>query len=121
MIAYHIGLYYGADMAAGAAAVGSTMAFATLCLSRLMHGFNTKAEHPVIFTKEMFNNRYLNLSFIAGFLLLAAVLLIPPLAPLFKVATLTPVLYGIIVVCAAMNIVEIQAIKAIRTYLKKSK
>ena len=121
MIAYHIGLSAGAGMAAGSAAVGATMAFATLCLSRLMHGFNNKAEHPVLFTREMFNNRYLNLSFIAGFLLLSAVLLIPPLAPLFKVAALTPALYGTIVACAAMNVIEIQAIKAIRTYLRRKK
>ncbi len=121
MIAFHIGLNAGAGMAAGSAAVGTTMAFATLCLSRLMHGFNSKADHPVLFTREMFNNRYLNLSFLAGFLLLSAVLLIPPLAPLFKVAVLTPALYGTIIACSAMNIVEIQAIKAIRTYLRKKR
>ena len=117
--AFHVGLHYGASMAAGAAAVGSTMAFATLCLSRLMHGFNSKADHPVIFTKEMFNNKYLNISFLVGFLLLSAVLLLPPLEPLFQAATLTPMLYGVIIVCAAMNVVEIQIIKAIRTHLRK--
>ena len=121
MIAFHTGLYYGAGMAAGAAAVGSTMAFATLCLSRLMHGFNSKADHPVLFQKEMFNNRYLNLSFLVGFALLSAVLLLPPLKPLFKVVTLTPMLYGVIIGCAAMNVVEIQVIKAIRTHLKKKR
>ena len=121
MIAFHVGLHYGAGMAAGAATVGSTMAFATLCLSRLMHGFNSKADHPVLFRKEMFNNRYLNLSFLVGFALLSAVLLLPPLEPLFKVATLTPMLYGVIIGCAAMNVVEIQVIKAIRTHLKKKR
>ena len=97
------------------------MAFATLCLSRLMHGFNSKADHPVLFQKEMFNNRYLNLSFLVGFALLSAVLLLPPLKPLFKVVTLTPMLYGVIIGCAAMNVVEIQVIKAIRTHLKKKR
>lgn len=114
MIAFHVGLYYGANMASGAEAVGSTMAFAALCLSRLMHGFNNKADHPVLFTREMFNNAYLNISFLVGFLLLSAVLLAPPLGPLFKVVTLTPILYGVIVICAALNVVEIQLIKAIR-------
>ena len=28
-------------------------------------------------------------------------------------------LYGVIIVCAAMNVVEIQIIKAIRTHLRK--
>ena len=73
----------------------------------------------MIFTKEMFNNKYLNISFLVGFLLLSAVLLLPPLEPLFQAATLTPMLYGVIIVCAAMNVVEIQIIKAIRTHLRK--
>ena len=117
ILAYHIGLYCGAGMAAGAPAVASTMAFATLCLSRLIHGFNCKAEHPVLFTREMFNNRYLNLAFLAGFLLLSAVLFLEPLAPLFHTVPLTPMLYGVIAGCAAMNLLEIQLIKAIRSRL----
>ena len=121
MVAFHVGLNSGAAMAAGAASVGSTMAFATLCLSRLMHGFNNKADHPVLFKKEMFNNRYLNISFFVGVLLLSAVLLVPPLEPLFQTATLTPLLYGVVVGCAAMNVVEIQLIKAIRTSIRNRK
>lgn len=119
MIAFHIGLRCGAALPDGGAAVGMTMAFATLCLSRLVHGFNSKAEHPVLFTREMWNNRYLNLSFLAGFALLAIVLLVPPMQQLFSVAALTPLLYGTIIVCASMNLIEIQAIKTIRTHWKQ--
>lgn len=66
-----IAFYMGLNISTQAA---STMAFATLCLSRLFHGFNSKSERPVLFKKEMFNNKYLNGSFIIGFVLLNAVI-----------------------------------------------
>ena len=43
----------------GGAALASTMAFGTLCTSRLVHGFNCKSNHPVIFTRRFFNNIFL--------------------------------------------------------------
>lgn len=71
IIAFHIGL------ASGGAAVASTMAFATLCLSRLFHGFNCKSGRPVLFTRAFWNNKFLLGAFAVGALLLAAVLLDP--------------------------------------------
>ena len=41
------------------AVMASTMAFGTLCMSRLVHGFNCKDDKPVIFSKRFFNNKYL--------------------------------------------------------------
>ena len=49
--------------------LGMTMAFATLCMSRLFHGFSAKADEPVIFTKRMFNNKFGIGAFAAGILL----------------------------------------------------
>ena len=46
------------NMQSGALA-GSTMAFGTLCMARLIHGFNCKSEKPVLFTKKFFNKLYL--------------------------------------------------------------
>ena len=43
----------------GNAVLASTMAFGTLCSSRLVHGFNCKANKPIIFTKRFWNNIYL--------------------------------------------------------------
>lgn len=83
MLAYHLGLRESGAKAA------STMAFATLCLSRLVHGFNSKSNHPVIFTREMINNKYLWEAFLVGFLLLNCVLLIPGLHGVFAVADLS--------------------------------
>ena len=38
-------------------AVGSTMAFATLCLARLFHGFNCRGDKS-IFSIGLLSNRY---------------------------------------------------------------
>lgn len=48
------------------ALLGSTYAFGTLCLARLFHGFNCKSDHPVIFTKVFFNNKWLQRAFVLG-------------------------------------------------------
>ena len=101
IIAFHIGL------ASGGAAVASTMAFATLCLSRLFHGVNCKSGHPVLFTRAFWNNKFLLGAFAVGALLLAAVLLIPPLEPLFQVAELSIGLVGCIVGLAFGSMVVI--------------
>lgn len=45
MIAFYVGFLRNAEVA-------STMAFSTLCLSRLVHGFNCKSDKPVWFTKR---------------------------------------------------------------------
>ena len=106
--AFHIGL------ASGGAATGSTMAFATLCLSRLFHGFNCKADRPVVFTRAFWNNRYLLGAFVVGALLLSAVLLIPALEPLFQVAQLSAGLVGAIVGLSLGSMAVIQLLKALR-------
>ena len=106
--AFHIGL------ASGGAATGSTMAFATLCLSRLFHGFNCKADRPVVFTRAFWNNRYLLGAFVVGALLLSAVLLIPALEPLFQVAQLSAGLVGAIVGLSLGSMAVLQLLKALR-------
>ena len=52
-IAFLIGLNESGSL------LGSTLAFGTLCTSRLVHGFNCKSNKPVIFTNRFFNNVYL--------------------------------------------------------------
>ena len=106
--AFHIGL------ANGGAAVGSTMAFATLCLSRLFHGFNCKDARPVLFTRTFWNNKYLLGAFAVGAALLAAVLLVPFLKPLFQVAQLSLGLIGVIVGLSLGSMLVIQLLKLIR-------
>ena len=111
-----IAFYLGLNISTQAA---STMAFATLCLSRLFHGFNSKSERPVIFKKEMFNNKYLNGSFIIGFVLLNAVVLVPFLQPAFRTVSVGTANLIWIYVLAFINIPEIQFIKFIKSKLIK--
>ena len=101
------------------ALLGSTMAFGALCVGRLVHGFNCKGAKPVIFKKQMFNNKYLIGAFILGLALITAVLTIPALDGIFKVKTLgikeLLIVYGF----ALTDLIVIQILKAIRTKVKK--
>ena len=82
LAAFLIGYRDGNKVLAG------TMAFAVLCLSRLLHGYNCKAKKPVIFTGEFFNNHFMQGAFLAGFVLLTVVLTVPALHGFFVVQTL---------------------------------
>ena len=99
---------------AGGAAAGQTMAFSTLCLSRLFHGFSCKSQHPVLLTRHFWNNRALLGAFAIGALLLGLVLLVPALEPLFAVAPLSIGMVGAIVGLAFGSMVVIQLLKLLR-------
>ncbi|PLR80413.1 cation-translocating P-type ATPase [Bacillus sp. V33-4] len=81
LIAFHIGL------STGDTAIASTMAFATLCLSRLLHSFNARAKES-IFKIGLFSNKYIWYAVILGIILLHLVLLLEPLMDVFEVAVL---------------------------------
>ena len=106
--AFYLGLSYGG------AAAGQTMAFSTLCLSRLFHSFSCKSQHPVLLTRKFWNNRALLGAFAAGSLLLGLVLLVPALEPLFSVAPLSVGMVGAIVGLAFGSMLVIQLLKWIR-------
>ena len=109
MIAFLIGY------ADGNAVLASTMAFGTLCTSRLVHGFNCKADKPVIFTRRFFNNIYLIGAFLLGLALITSVLTIPVLHNMFKVQTLSIVQLMTVYGLALLNLPVIQIMKWIRT------
>ena len=106
--AFHLGLHYGD------AAVGQTMAFAVLCLSRLFHGFNCKSQHPVLLKRQFWNNKALLGAFAVGTLLLSAVLVVPALEPLFAVASLSLGMVGAIAALAFGSMAVIQLLKLFR-------
>ena len=81
MIAYFIGLEQSHGLAA-------TLAFATLCLSRLFHGFNCRSRES-IFKIGLFSNVYSVGAFMIGFILLNAILLLSQLNNLFMVTDIT--------------------------------
>ena len=80
MTAFHLGL-------SESSAKATTMAFATLTLARLFHGFNCRSEESM-FKLGIRSNRYSVYAFLAGVAFLAAVLFIPGLHSLFSVVIL---------------------------------
>ncbi len=80
-------IFGSAGTLAGGPAVASTMAFATLTLARLLHGFNCRSRRS-LFRLGIFSNIYTVLAFLAGMVLLAAVLLLPGLQVMFAAADL---------------------------------
>lgn len=96
------------------AVLGSTCAFGTLCLARLFHGFNCKSDHPVIFTKRFFNNKWLVGAFLLGAALITVVLTVPGLHVIFKVQTLSLAQLGMVYAFAFASLPVIQAVKWIR-------
>lgn len=79
--AFYLGLKNGSAMA-------STMAFSTLTLARLFHGFNCRG-NQAIWKLGFRTNPYSLYAFAAGVILLALVLLIPGLHGLFQVQTMS--------------------------------
>ena len=95
----------------------STMAFSTLCLARLFHGFNCRGNLS-IFKLGITTNIYSICAFLVGVLLLSTVLFIPPLKIVFNVVSLSGNQYLLLIFCAIMPTVIIQLLKIIVSYKK---
>lgn len=95
----------------------STMAFSTLCLARLFHGFNCRGNQS-IFKLGITTNIYSICAFLIGVLLLSTVLFIPPLKIVFNVVSLSGNQYLLLIFCAIMPTVIIQLLKIIVSYKK---
>ena len=88
MIAFYIGLSTDS-------ATASSMAFATLTLARLFHGFNCRSRHS-IFKIGLASNIYSVGAFFGGVLLLALVIFVPVMRTLFSVSPLSGYQIGMI-------------------------
>ena len=82
MMSYFVGLR------SGDSGVAMTMAFGTLCLARLLHGFNCRGEGS-IFKLGLLSNKASVLAFIIGVLLLNMVLFVPGISEFCQVSTLS--------------------------------
>ena len=103
MSAYHIGI-------ATSAAMASTMAFATLTLARLFHGFNCRGRES-IFRLGLLSNKYSLYAFGAGVGLLALVIFVPVLHGVFSIESLSIQAIGQIVVLSFVPTLIIQFVK----------
>ncbi len=68
--------------------IGRTMGFAVLSLSQLTHSFNMRSEHSVL-KLGLFSNKKLVLACGICCALMVSVILVPPLAVIFKTSSLT--------------------------------
>lgn len=109
MIAFYIGL--SAD-----SATASSMAFATLTLARLFHGFNCRSRHS-IFKIGLTSNIYSIGAFFGGVLLLALVIFVPVMRTLFSVSPLSGYQIGMIVLLAVIPTVIIQLYKVMKEHV----
>ena len=109
MIAFHMGL------GSGSSAIASTMAFATLTLARLFHGFNCRSRHSIL--KLGFSSNWYSVgAFFAGTVLLGLVMLAPFLHRLFSVTSLTAKQFGSVCLLAVIPTIIIQVFKILRDF-----
>ncbi|MBM6927346.1 cation-translocating P-type ATPase [Pseudoflavonifractor phocaeensis] len=112
MIAFYLG-WQGGD-----AVLASTMAFSTLTLARLFHGFNCRGAES-IFRLKLSTNPASIAAFFAGVVLLALVLFVPGLKDLFLVSPVfTLANLGEMVGLALLPTVVIQIVKLIAGFGK---
>jgi len=104
MIAFKLGLQSGNTN------IASTMAFATLCMARLFHGFNCRSRES-IFKIGIFSNKYAWIAFGIGTLFLNSVLLFEPLRGIIQVEKLTVNQYAAFYVLAFIPFTVIQLYK----------
>ena len=102
MAAFYIGLNQSGP------ALASTMAFATLTLARLFHGFNCRGKESIV-KLGLGSNQYSLMAFGVGLLLLALVLFVPAMESLFLVAPLTgmDVLYVVLLAFAPTLLIQL--------------
>lgn len=106
MIAFHIGLSSGSTL------IAMTMAFSTLCLARLFHGFNCRSNESV-FKIGVFSNKFVWFALIIGIILVQLVISYEPLESVFQAQSLSLNQYLWVYGLALVPLVLIQVYKLI--------
>ena len=104
MAAYFIGLQTSDLMA-------STMAFSTLCLSRLLHGFSSRGNAPFW---KLGKNESSIYAFLTGAVLLVLILFIPNMHGLFSIGPITLTQFFIVVGLSLATFVIVQITQVIQ-------
>ena len=87
-----------------------TASFMTLGLSELVHSFNIKSDKSIL-NKNIFNNKYLILSFIVGVFLQVSVVVFKPIASIFKIVSLNSYQWILIIMFSLIPILIIEVQK----------
>lgn len=121
MTAYYLGynnsVFAQDTQTAANPALAMTMAFATLTLARLFHGFNCRTDKPIS-KAGLFSNIYSVSAFCAGVCLLVMVLAIPFLGTLFSAVTLSKMQLLQIIILAFVPTMTIQILKSVSYMIK---
>ncbi len=111
MTSYYIGLNTGNH------GIAMTMAFSTLCLARLFHGFNCRGKKS-IFSLGVFANKFSWIAFITGVVLVNLVLLVPILQRLFEITPLATDQLLLVHFLAFIPTLMIQIFRIIKDFLE---
>ncbi|MGF3226027.1 cation-translocating P-type ATPase [Facklamia sp. P12932] len=93
--------------------LAETMAFITLGLIQLFHSYNVKSVFASLFSRNPFDNKWLNLAFLVSGAMLLGVVLIPGISQFFDVHALTAGQWGIVVAAALSIVVVVEIVKFI--------
>ena len=111
--AYLIGLSVSSGLACA-------MAFTSLCIARLFHGFNCRGDKPI--TKlGILSNKFMLLAFGAGIAFLSCAVFIPVINVLFGTSAMSPTHFAISVLLGFAPTLIIQIIKAVKQYILQRK
>lgn len=113
LLAFSIGLNVFKDNV-----TGSTMAFAVLSISQLVHAFNMRSEGSVI-KAGLCKNPYLIGSFAVGLFLEIVVIMLPQLAKIFNVVPLNALQWLIVALLSIMPLVIVELQKAFTKAFKR--
>lgn len=113
MMSYFIGSTVSAELACA-------MAFSTLCIARLFHGFNCRSDKS-IFRLGLTTNKFSLLAFVAGMLFLVSALFIPGVSGLFTAQMMNIEYFGISLAVGFAPTLLIQAVRIIKEFFIKKK
>ncbi len=112
LAAYFIGHYMEAGVwEIAASADGITMAFLTLSMAEVFHGYNMRSQTGSLFTMKS-HNKSLWLAMAASFLLTAGVVFVPPLARAFSFEPISVAEYLVAMALALTVIPVVELVKA---------
>ena len=111
--AYLIGLTVSAELACA-------MAFTSLCIARLFHGFNCRGDKPVI-KLGLFSNKFMLLAFTAGIAFLCCAVFIPGINVLFGASAMSAPYMAMSAGIGLIPTIIIQIIKAVKQFIARKK
>ena len=118
MASFLVGFLYFEKVGASHS-VSETMAFVTLCFIQLFHSYNLKSQSQSIFNKKVFDNKFLNLAFGVGVVLVVLVVSIAPIGKLFDTEPLNWAQWLIAIGSAFLIVPMVEIQKIIERKLEK--